>query len=459
MASRHIENCSGFYFRTESRIDCFVINTSPLRSDIEFISRKYWETLTYSLRSSILKDMTSLQDFLNTSTQVLQSVTIMEEQYIEESSVKCDQIVSELSTVTYNYHTIRFIFTLNVFSCFSFQMEEVLHSVQAKDSCLAGWCRERVSALNGIINQWEQLQPLIDNHSAALKVQIDVVKNQVEFQMTNLKDEIEKFEIRWDSTISELEQNEEASLELFKDRLRGWLLIEEQKEKLETSCQKYNLTFSPEIGDIFNKITADIDSQGQQWKDFEQFLSEYDNICTEEWTVYRRRPYILTDFISKWMGKTSVTSDQKIATKRIMRILDSLQMAAPILQTLQSDGLTEKHWANIFNLMGKPYKPFHDITLKDILSDLDALVRNAGEIQQLVRKAASEQIVRQALSELDQWGFQAELKTFHHSDSIGNNITLIKEFQEIQNKVSVRFERERKRERNVPLCFFLFISK
>lgn len=105
MASRHIEKCSGFYFRTESRIDCFVINTSPLRSDIEFISRKYWETLTYSLRSSILKDMTSLQDFLNTSTQVLQSVTIMEEQYIEESSVKCDQIVSELSTVTYNYHT------------------------------------------------------------------------------------------------------------------------------------------------------------------------------------------------------------------------------------------------------------------------------------------------------------------------------------------------------------------
>lgn len=87
------------FSRTESRIDCFVINTSPLRSDIEFISRKYWETLTYSLRTSILKDMTTLQDFLNTSTQVLQSVAVMEEQYIEESAVKCEQIVSELPTV------------------------------------------------------------------------------------------------------------------------------------------------------------------------------------------------------------------------------------------------------------------------------------------------------------------------------------------------------------------------
>ena len=84
---------------TESRIDCFVINTSPIRSDIEFISRKYWETLTYSLRSSILKDLTTLQDFLNRSSQVLQTVTVTDEQYIEESALKCEQIVGELTSV------------------------------------------------------------------------------------------------------------------------------------------------------------------------------------------------------------------------------------------------------------------------------------------------------------------------------------------------------------------------
>lgn len=314
-------------------------------------------------------------------------------------------------------------------------MGNVLESVQAKDSCLAGWCRERVSALNGILNQWEQLQPLIDNHSASLKVQIDVLKSQVEGQMSNLKDEIERFEIRWDSTIAELEHNEDANLELFKDRLRSWLLIEEQKEKLENNCTKYNMTFLPEISEIFDKITGDIENQGQQWKNFEQFLDEYENICSEEWTVYRRRPYILTDFISKWLAKINMTNEQKIATKRINNILDGLQNALPILQTLQSDGLTEKHWAKIFHLMNKPYKLFHDITLNDILSDIDALVKNATEIQQLVRKAASEQIVKQALYELDQWGIQAELKTFMHTDSLGNNVTLIKEFQEVQNRV------------------------
>lgn len=84
----------------ETYIDCFVINTSPIRSDIEFISRKYWEVLSYSLRSSILRDITTLQDFLNTSLQVLQTVPALEESYIEEAGEKCQRIIAEMPAVS-----------------------------------------------------------------------------------------------------------------------------------------------------------------------------------------------------------------------------------------------------------------------------------------------------------------------------------------------------------------------
>lgn len=314
-------------------------------------------------------------------------------------------------------------------------MTEVLKSVEAKDSCLAGWCRERVSALNGILNQWEQLQPLIDNHSAALKIQIDAVKNQVEFQIASLKDEMEKFQIRWEATIAELENNEETKLDVFKERQNSWQSIVEKKTKLERSCAKYLLEFSSEIEELFGRMASDIENQGQQWKEYEQFLSEYDVVSREEWSVYRRRPYILSDFLSKWSASSKIQTND--AAKRIARTIDMLQSAMPTLQTLQSDGLTEKHWASIFHLMRLPYKSYHDIVLKDVLADVESLNRNAVEIQQLVRKAASEQVVRQALTELDQWGIQAELKTFSHIDSGGNAITVIKDFQEVLNKVSV----------------------
>lgn len=312
-------------------------------------------------------------------------------------------------------------------------MTDLLHGVEAKDSCLAGWCRERVSALNGIINQWEQLHPLIDNHSAALKIQIDVVKNQIDFQMTNLKDEIEKFQIRWDSTISDLENNEQTNLDLFKDRQQSWTLIKEQTEKLEKSCERYNMEFSLDIKELFSEMAVQVESKGQQWKEFEGFLSEYENVCCEEWSVYRRRPYILSDFISKWSSTTA--SQNNNASKRINQIVDELQSAMPTLQCLQSDGLAEKHWGNIFHLLNLPYKPYHDIILKDVLVDVNRLNESANEIQQLVRKASSEQVVRQALAELDQWGIQAELRTFNHIDSSGNTITVIKDFQDILNKV------------------------
>lgn len=417
---------------TESRVDCFVINTSPIRSDIEFISRKYWEVLTYSLRSSILKDVTTLQDFLNTSLQVLQTVPAMEESYIEEAGEKCQRIIADLPAVS--QHSIADYQTLNVDSChFNFQMSDILKSVQAKDSCLAGWCRERVSALNSILNQWEKMQPLIDNHSAALKIQIDAVKGQVEYQIVNLKDEMEKFQIRWEAAIAELENNEETTLDLFKDRQNGWQSIVEQKTKLERSCAKYHLEFSTDIEELFGRMSSEIEDQGQQWKEYEQFLSEYEVVSCEEWSVYRRRPYILSDFLSKWSASSKNQTNN--AAKRISRTIEVLQSAMPTLQTLQSDGLTEKHWASIFHLMRLPYKSYHDIVLKDVLADVECLNRNAVEIQQLVRKAASEQVVRQALTELDQWGIQAELKTFSHIDSSGSAITVIKDFQEVLNKV------------------------
>lgn len=357
----------------------------------------------------------------------------MEENYIEEAGAKCERIVRELPAVSdCSFHEIEIVNDSGLS-----QMTETLHIVEGKDACLAGWCRERVSALNGIQTQWEQFQPLIENHSAALKVQIDSMKNQIEIQMANMKDEIEKFEIRWESTINELENNEHANLDSFRDRQQNWSLIKQQREKLENSCQKYALNFPTEIREIFDKMSNEIETQGKQWHDFEEFKNDYNNVCSEEWTVYRRRPYILSDFIGKWNSK--IIGENNTASKRVAKLLDSLQTVTPTLQNLQSDGLTEKHWATIFYMMDMPYKAYHDITLKDVLADVNSLNRNATEIQQLVRKASSEQVVRQALTELDQWGVQAELKTFNHIDSSSNSVTIIKDFQEVLNKV--RFTR------------------
>lgn len=53
----------------------------------------------------------------------------------------------------------------------------------------------------------------------------------------------------------------------------------------------------------------------------------------------------------------------------------------------------------------------------------------------ICKKAASEIVVRQALSELDQWEIQARFVFTSHNDSNGKALMLIKDYKDILNKI------------------------
>ncbi|EDX05339.1 GD21850 [Drosophila simulans] len=396
--------------QAEESIDCIVINVLPLRSDIEYISRHYWESLSNSLRTAILTDVSLIQEFLQSALQFLQNVP-MDEGSISQSGMKYEKIMSELP-----------------------QIEKTLVAVRAKDSCLAGWCKERVTALSGILLQWEQLQPLLENHAVILQRQVDMIKNQAETQLQNLKNEAEKFLLRWESTISELEANEHSTLDVFKERRLHWQQLQEKKTKLLEECSKFNMEFPAEMLTPFTEIEEQMEQQSKQWQVYDSFLTELQPILQEEWAIYRRRPYVLNEFIGKWEGSVHASID--LPSKRIRQQVEHLQSALPILQQLQSDSLSERHWARIFQLLNhKENKPLHSILLQDILQDFDVLQSAALEISSIVRQASSEQIVRQALIELDQWSVTAQLKLITRTDASGQSVSLIKDYQEVLNKI------------------------
>ncbi|CAD6999081.1 unnamed protein product [Ceratitis capitata] len=395
---------------TEESIDCIIINTSTLRSEIELISRRYWEALTNSLRAAIVNDVTVIQEFLQNSLQFLNNVP-MDETTITESGMKYEKMMSELPKIS-----------------------ETLDSVKGKDSCLAGWCKERVTALSNILLQWERLQPLIENHAVILQRQVDMIKDQAQSQIQNLQNEAEKFFLRWESTISELESNENATLELFKERQEHWQQIQAKKTQLLEECAKFNMSFPTEQLAPFDDIEAKMLAQSKQWEVYDSYLIELNAIIDEEWAIYRRRPYVLNEFVNKW--ESSVHASIDLPSKRIRQSVERLQDVMPILQKLQSDTLSERHWARIFMLLNKPDpKPLHNLYLRDILEDCNALQKAAPEIKNLVKQAASEQIVRQALTELDQWSVTANLKLTDHKDSAGHSVSLIRDYQEVLNKI------------------------
>lgn len=181
------------------------------------------------------------------------------------------------------------------------------------------------------------------------------------------------------------------------------------------------------------RIEADIKKHGEQWTIFEEFISDYDSIEQEEWAIYRRKPYMFADFLSKWENQTG--NMITIPAMRIKKQIDNYRNIMPTLTMLQSDSLSDKHWANIFNIIGLPPKSYHDIKLIDVLKHAGKLSDNSNEIKAIVHQAYSEQIVRQAITELEQWGVVANLKLFTHVDSKNETLMLIKDFQEALNKI------------------------
>lgn len=101
---RNFKSCKNFSQKiakiqnSEERIDCFVVNVAPVRSHIEYIARSFWETLSITLRSSILEDNSTLHEYITTALNVLQHIP-SDETGIISASFKYEKIVEDLPRV------------------------------------------------------------------------------------------------------------------------------------------------------------------------------------------------------------------------------------------------------------------------------------------------------------------------------------------------------------------------
>lgn len=100
-------------------------------------------------------------------------------------------------------------------------MTQLLKNVQDKNNCLAGWCKEAVRS-DSLNAQWEKLLPLIDNHHILLQGQLEMIKENLLGKIHILNDDAEKFLIKWEDTLKDLEANSNSDFEIFKERKRQW---------------------------------------------------------------------------------------------------------------------------------------------------------------------------------------------------------------------------------------------
>ncbi|CAG2068393.1 unnamed protein product [Timema podura] len=113
------------------------------------------------------------------------------------------------------------------------------------------------------------------------------------------------------------------------------------------------------------------------------------------------------------------------------------QEMLPWLKFVHGDMFCDKHWMEMFALIGLPSKPVESLTFGDFLATKDNIIARANDLQELNGRAVSEIAIRQALRELDIWEVEAKFSLTEHKDSRGESVMLIKDFKDILNKVTI----------------------
>jgi dynein heavy chain 2, cytosolic len=111
-------------------------------------------------------------------------------------------------------------------------MTDLLKNVQSKNTCLAGWCKETVGSLDSLIAKWEKLLPLVENHHLLLQGQLEVIKENLLGKINSLNGDAEKFLIKWEDTLKDLEANVDSDFEVFKERKNQWDGFVERRDHL-----------------------------------------------------------------------------------------------------------------------------------------------------------------------------------------------------------------------------------
>ncbi|KAK6637824.1 hypothetical protein RUM44_008246 [Polyplax serrata] len=399
----------------DEQIGCITVSVLPIRAEIESHNRKYWDALTMSLQTSILRDINELNKYIADATNILNSQpkTISE---VGEANMKHAQLMET-----------------------SAEMQKSFECTVKKNKTLASWTKEKIEQVNQLIFSWDNFQNNLKNHKSLISRQVERMKIALNGETENLLSQIEKFNLRWemqkpkDADIEEADFNSlKKNVVLLEEKLEEWNGMKEKKEKLEEECRKFEME-SPQLDD-FETIDQDLQMHFSIWSFYNEFHTELAELSKEDWILFRGKAYKFDEFLSNWEKRAEERSSNKIVI-RILQEINRYKAMIPLFSFLRGDMFSDKHWLEFFMILGMDNKSPEMLTLGDFLAVRDRIIISGDKLQALNAEASSEITIRQGLGELDAWEVQARFTLTQHFDAKSNPIMLIKDFPDVLNKI------------------------
>jgi dynein heavy chain 2 len=155
-------------------LDCLSVSFAPVRTEVELLNRKFWDTLVMTLQRSIIHDIEIIEKFATEAMTTLRK----QPQSVEEIG---------LANQKHVYYSEK-----------SPEMLEIFENADKKNKILSAWTKEQMDQVERVTSTWDNYQSLMDNHEMIISKQVDAIKSNLNTQVKNVNGEIDKFKMRWD---------------------------------------------------------------------------------------------------------------------------------------------------------------------------------------------------------------------------------------------------------------------
>ncbi|XP_033632471.1 cytoplasmic dynein 2 heavy chain 1-like isoform X2 [Asterias rubens] len=406
---------------SQIKVDCITVSTTPVKSTIDSLIQRLFDSLLSSLRYSITEHVNEIDRFLKDATEALST----RPQTVEEIG-KANAKHAELQAKKP-------------------EIKPLFEKSESKNKLLRTVAGGGVDQLSQLQARWDKFEIMMESHELMVREQVEVMKSNVESRVEAFVSDLEKFAARWHqfkpkTDIIESGDREACSMALatVKEKKQEFTELDKTRESLVFDCNHFGLD-EPQFG-IAEELKEDFKQHEAMWTLYEEFSNGLKVLEETEWIVFRSKTYQLDDFLGMWAEKLRGSGEDEIEhtmmTVKLSKDIDKYKAISPMLKYVSSDVYSQEHWHDMFRMLKMPRgTTLEKLTFGDILGATDQILANSQALKDLFNRAKGEVSIRDALRELDLWGVGAAFALTEYSDSQSVVIMLIKDWKEIVTEV------------------------
>ncbi|XP_049865471.1 cytoplasmic dynein 2 heavy chain 1-like [Pectinophora gossypiella] len=397
----------------DEKIDWIIMGTATLRREFEAQARNLWACLMTSLQASCRSDAVTLDAF------VANAMVMLEDKQLPKNA-------KELSEISGKQQVLQTKMP---------EMEKLVEALKRKGYLLRTWGGD--VSVDGTVQAWQKIKELMLSHQQMFEHQADIVKSSLNGEWENLNTTAEAWFSRLCQARSRYEETHGASYDDMVDRCRSvfdaraqWDLYVTDKDDLMKECEKFGLSL--DVPDLWKEAEQLINEYVNLWTVLKEYNEEYESLAEQEWIVFQKKLHLLDEFASKWSGRLEPYTN---VTLYLQQELDKYNDLTTLLKYLRGSDFTERHWREVFSLLGMEYKKPDTLQVKDLLAVALDIKKNIKALQKISSTASSEAAVRTALNELELWFAGARLVVIYYNDKSKRPAPIVKDYKDILAKI------------------------